>query len=61
METRWRETLDPKNGGGTVQVKIEIIYSGEIVRDLISSLSKKKLMEYLKFMTISTTIQQKKQ
>ena len=32
METRWRETLDPKNGGGTVQVKIEIIYSGDSKR-----------------------------
>ena len=29
METRWRETLDPKNGGGTVQVKIELIYSDD--------------------------------
>ena len=29
METRWRETLDPKNGGGTVQVKIELIYSND--------------------------------
>ena len=28
METRWRETLDLKNGGGTVQVKIEPIYIG---------------------------------
>ena len=28
METRWRETPDPKNGGGTVQVKIELIYIG---------------------------------
>ena len=32
METRWRETLDPKNGGGTVQVKIELIYSGDSKR-----------------------------
>ena len=29
METRWRETPDPKNGGGTVQVKIELIYSDD--------------------------------
>ena len=29
METRWRETLDPKNGGGTVQVKIGLIYSDD--------------------------------
>ena len=29
METRWRETPDPKNGGGTVQVKIELIYSND--------------------------------
>ena len=32
METRWRETLDPKNGGGTVQVKIEPIYIGNSKR-----------------------------
>ena len=32
METRWRETLDLKNGGGTVQVKIELIYSGNSKR-----------------------------
>ena len=32
METRWRETLDLKNGGGTVQVKIELIYSGDSKR-----------------------------
>lgn len=32
MEMRWRDVLDPKNGGGTVQVKIEPIYSGNSKR-----------------------------
>ena len=60
METRWRETLDLKNGGGTVQVKIEIIYSGDSKRP-DKFIIQEKLMGCLKFMTISTTIQQEKQ
>ncbi|MFL1733135.1 DNA/RNA non-specific endonuclease [Moraxella oculi] len=32
MEMRWRDALDPKSGGGTVQVKIEPIYSGNSKR-----------------------------
>ena len=52
METRWRETLDPKNGGGTVQVKIELIYSGNSKRPdkfiIIETINGKELIKHLK-------------
>ena len=52
METRWRETLDPKNGGGTVQVKIEPIYIGNSKRPdrfiIIETINGKELIKHLK-------------
>ena len=52
METRWRETPDPKNGGGTVQVKIELIYSGHSKRPhefiIIETINGKELIKHLK-------------
>ena len=52
METRWRETLDPKNGGGTVQVKIEPIYIGNSKRPdrfiIIETINGKELIKRLK-------------
>ena len=52
METRWRETLDPKNGGGTVQVKIESIYIGNSKRPdkfiIIETINGKELIKHLK-------------
>ena len=52
METRWRETLDPKNGGGTVQVKMELIYSNDKKRPdffiVNQTINGKELIKHLK-------------
>ena len=57
METRWKNALE---NNGTVQVKIELIYIGNSKRP-DKFIIQEKLMGCLKFMTISTTIQQEKQ
>ena len=56
METRWKNALE---NNGTVQVKIELIYIGNSKRP-DKFIIQEKLMGCLKFMTISTTIQQEK-
>lgn len=52
METRWRETPNPKNGGGTAQVKIEPIYIGNSKRPsrfiIIETMNSKELIKHLK-------------
>lgn len=52
MEMRWKEALDPKNGGGTVQVKIEPIYSGNSKRPdefiIIETINGEELIKRLK-------------